>query len=186
MGVEMSGMVAAFIVGGFTVLVATKNKQGRYVTEERKKWRDYIRAWMKDVTQIIYDGWDSNLLQAKKSEIILHLNPYDDTELKDEISELKLPKDNPNYADVLIEVRDMLQKLLKHDWERVKKNNSVLGSTVFINLSILSLVIYYVFRIKDYSDISDIIGAILEEKMIFSLFFIVLVKFLIVELEKLL
>ncbi|MDZ4195967.1 MAG: hypothetical protein U1C51_01825 [Candidatus Izemoplasmatales bacterium] len=172
-------ILLAFIAGIFTMVIASGKSRNRYVTEDREKWRDKTREWIFDVTQMIHDGWDKNRLEAKKNEIILRLNPVSDKVLQKAIEKLSIDtKDaEANLALVVL----YLQRLLKDDWEKVKKSQSLLGGTYFFNLSIFILIVYS-FMMSIESLTSD--NPEFNIKYLFGILCVVLGKFFLVEIEK--
>ncbi|KFZ26385.1 MAG: hypothetical protein KQ78_01326 [Candidatus Izimaplasma bacterium HR2] len=179
----MVEIIAAFIAGGFTVILASGKNRSRYITQERENWRRYIRDWLKDITQIIYDDWDYNRLQSFKGAIILRLNPTRDTDLINNVNKLNLMKNYPNRDGVaqLEKVKVQLQKLLKHDWERVKKNKSILGSTPMLNLTLLTYLLYFMWLTIDKFSLESLE---LDVNMIMILSTFLVIKFAIAELNK--
>lgn len=175
-GIEI---MLAFIAGVFTIVIASGNNRSRYISQDREKWRDSIRLWIVEVSQIIYDGWDNNKLQAKKNELLLRLNPTRDTKLMNNIKRLELG--NSQSINVLMEIVNGLQLLLKHDWEKVKKNHSLLGGTYLLNTSIIILIIYFIITTKDYFRIDDLR---FNTDYFWNLMILFIGKFLINEIEK--
>ena len=171
--------ILALIAGIFTILVASKNNKSRYITQDREKWRDRIRDWIVEVTQIIYDGWDNNKLEAKKNEMLLRLNPKCDEVLQSNISKLKLK--NEEVDNELKNVVENLQYLLKHDWEKVKKNHSIFGGTQLLNISLIITSAYYLIVTKQYFRFDQ---PTFDIKYLWILLLVLIGKLFITEIEK--
>jgi len=175
----MLQIFVAFIAGMATIVVASGNNHSRYVTGDREKWRDFIRVWIKKTTILIYDGKNANQLETQKSEIILRLNPNRDLVLRNQINNLSVNSlDKVKDLNIVI---DSLQKLLKHEWEKIKKGHSLLGGSYFLNISLIALLGWYLYKANNYTNI-EIIS--INIKYALSLIFILLGKLLVVELEK--
>lgn len=118
-----SAVVAAF-VGGYVSLVNSERKiQIENVTQERAKWREQIRINAIKVSQAA----SNTAIEVKKSFLIeqrlvfeLLLNPHD----PEDVAILKCIEELVNCNDPakrLAEFSKRLAFLLKHDWERAKR-----------------------------------------------------------------
>ncbi|MEC9485518.1 MAG: hypothetical protein UMR38_06550 [Candidatus Izemoplasma sp.] len=191
-------IIVAFIAGVFTVVVATSNNNSKYITGERTGWRKYVREWISDIARLSETIPDiSNfdyccslsknirvLLEEKKYGLTSKLNPIRDKELINSIKAI-------TYSDLytfrsigqgkISDIIDNLEKLLKHDWERVKKNKSFLGKYYLTNIVILTTVFCFLMKTYKYFSPTKII---FDSNMIISLALIILGKFIVIEIEK--
>lgn len=111
--------VVAALVGKFN---NDRNLKLKYITEERSKWRERVKEHS---SKIISKSFDSNeKLIESITWLQLSLNPNDDNE-KQIISCLERIKQDPNNDDERNLLRKMVSQLLKHDWERAKKEARV-------------------------------------------------------------
>lgn len=133
-------IIVAFIAGGFSIFVLSSNKKGEFVTNDREKWRAFMRDWIADTTLIVqkvsaqeckgnYKNNFESLLDSQKNAIISRLNPIRDLILINKIGDLKL-----GDIDNLKDICDDISTLLKYDRERVKKDTSLLGDTLLLNV----------------------------------------------------
>jgi hypothetical protein len=104
-------------------LVAEKNSERKIlvenITQERAKWREKIRTKSIEVYKAAMKG-DQVWLAELKLTFATSLNPCDkeDGFILDVIERLK---DEKNRDPILEEFSDRISLLLKHDWQRAKK-----------------------------------------------------------------
>ncbi|EGL19821.1 MULTISPECIES: hypothetical protein [unclassified Paenibacillus] len=117
-------VIIAIITSIITNYIIKKNNDKtlflRYVTEERAKWRDFI----KNSTSIIYSkDYKNENKKAVITKLILNLNPQKSSAgiIDDTIIKL-LGKIEGGLSDdlTLKQLRFCVSMLLKHDWERAK------------------------------------------------------------------
>jgi HAMP domain-containing protein len=115
---------AAFgaVFGAFVTLYNSERKiRIENVTQERAKWRDKIRSKATEISRAATGNDNAKLLELRR-ELSLHLNPFDpvDNDILDQIRHLVVPS-----ADDIDTRIDAFFKnvayLLKHDWERAKR-----------------------------------------------------------------
>lgn len=120
----LTSAVVAALVGGYVSLVNSERKiQIENVTQERAKWREQIRVNAIKVSQAA----NSTTIEGKKCSLIelrmvfeLLLNPHD----PEDVAILKCIEalaDCKEPAMRLPELSKRLALLLKHDWERAKR-----------------------------------------------------------------
>jgi hypothetical protein len=133
-----TGLVSAFITALFSKFQADKNHKVENITKERKEWRDCIRLIVLDVVQA-YQKKDSDQLQSLEAELRVHLNPYNKRSNSDIkiISAIRDLRKDDVSEDKLTEFCDRVSYLLKHDWERVKKETA--SGISILNLLLASL-----------------------------------------------
>lgn len=148
-----SSVVAAFITSFFIKLGEDKKIRIENITQERKEWRDRIRELTVELTHA-FDTRDRAAIRKIESELIVRLNPEDS-------EDLKIIQAFPNLynlwdEELLRRMCDDLAYLLKHDWERAKKEVSggptlygLLFATVFATVSAFLLLCIFSFFIKD-------------------------------------
>lgn len=120
----LTSAVVAALVGGYVSLVNSERKiQIENVTQERAKWREQIRVNAIKVHKAAIDS----AIEVRKSSITelrmvfeLMLNPHDPEDVAilkciEELADCKEP------VKRLPEFSKRLAFLLKHDWERAKR-----------------------------------------------------------------
>lgn len=116
-----SSAVLSAIVAGF---VARRNSeraiQMENITKERAKWRDKIRDQALAVHKAAAVA-DGATLRQLRLQLSLNLNPTDteDLAILGAISRLEEARDSADK--VQLEFADRVSLLLKHDWERAKR-----------------------------------------------------------------
>ncbi|XDF78611.1 hypothetical protein AAFX60_005620 [Aliivibrio fischeri] len=96
----------------------------KYITDERRKWRENIKSIMADLSEAVQSSAlnDGNKIKTRKLATYLKLSINHDPKHKIDncilgiITELC---DNPNY-EKFKELEREVAFLLKHDWERAK------------------------------------------------------------------
>ena len=130
-----SGVVAALVSG----LVAIKNSERKIlienVTQERTKWREKIRT-INDEVQNAFLEKDEKGIQILRSRLRLLLNPIDPMDC-DIILDLKTLEEDGATQEKFDRFSIKLSLLLKHDWERVKREavNSIFRQQDAVRLS---------------------------------------------------
>ena len=116
-----SGVVSSFVTSFINKIQNDKNIKIENITKERKAWRDKIRDLTKEINIKFYKN---EFLEIKFliSDFETRLNPTDEEDKQ--IIELlysitRLNKDNDESK--IKEFNKRIALLLKHDWERVKK-----------------------------------------------------------------
>lgn len=148
-----SSVVSAFVTRFFIKLGADKKIRIENITQERKEWRDRIRELTVELTEA-FDARDRAGIRKVEAELIVRLNPEDQEDLK--IIQM-LPELYSSWSEKLLRrVCDHLAYLLKHDWERAKKEVSgglsafgLLLATIFVTISAVGLIVTFDFFIKD-------------------------------------
>ncbi|WP_289136334.1 hypothetical protein [uncultured Brevibacillus sp.] len=103
-----------------------KNLSLKYVTEERTKWRLKIKELTSELYSMkIVTEEDKNKFDRLSAELKLNLNPYPNDKDKEIAHQLRLiginPNDKTHRENFLMHVAYML----KHDWQRSKKEAGV-------------------------------------------------------------
>ncbi|PIH59063.1 hypothetical protein [Paenibacillus sp. LK1] len=100
-----------------------KNQSLKYITDERAKWREFVKISASKIYSGKYD-LDKETEAGVITHLILSLNPLrftSDNRLDNRIRELLEEIEKGNRAqEVLKEFRYCIGTLLKHDWERSK------------------------------------------------------------------
>lgn len=142
-----SSFLAAYITALFSKKINDRNNSLKYITEERKNWRNFIK---KMTVELISTN------QAKKqteiiSELYLNLNPYDEDDLKIISVAEKFVNEKSYKEKNKKELLNLVSKLLKHDWERAK---SEANSNYWPNkIIIITLIIWFIIRIMCYDSL---------------------------------
>jgi hypothetical protein len=115
-----SGFVAAVVAGVVALLNSERQLAAENVIRERKDWREKIRKLAAKVYHAFISGEsDENKFRVLRAKLALRLNPHDAEDQK--ILELVAPG-NAARAD---EFNQRVSLLLKHDWERAKRDASL-------------------------------------------------------------
>lgn len=117
--ISSSGVVAGLVAGLVTLRTSERKIAIENITQQRQQWRDKVR----DVAQRIkfsYKNDEKEELHSQYVEMQLLLNPedIDDRSILDTIWSMV---DQSAPGDLHIELAEKLSLLLKHDWERAKK-----------------------------------------------------------------
>jgi hypothetical protein len=114
-----TSIITTFFANLFNMRANSKNQALKYITEERAKWRKFI----KESAAIIYSNKYTDDKKKVISEFILSLNPSKIDNILDnkicDILELIELEDNPSQP-TLADFLYCVSVLLKHDWERSK------------------------------------------------------------------
>ncbi|HIF9116007.1 TPA: hypothetical protein ACX6O9_000584 [Photobacterium damselae] len=110
------------------------------ITKERQKWRESIRNLVLEVNEYCNNN-DFKKINSIQAQFQVLINPYDNNDKK--IIELlgELQKGD-NTREVLPIFNDSISKLLKHDWDRVKKEAGFFVSSKRLALATLILWLY--------------------------------------------
>ena len=115
-----SAVIAALVAALFTVLTSERRIAAENVIQERKRWRDKIRRLASDVQRsLVLSDVKAATLNELRAKFSLLINPHENAD--DEILRLIAPG-NANRAD---EFTQRVALLLKHDWERAKREASL-------------------------------------------------------------
>ena len=112
-----SSVISAIISSVITKINNDRNLKLKYITEERQKWRTQI----KDKISTIISGShkDGKELEKLIVEVQLSLNPNDEEDKKI-VKCLKKILTNNNDVQAKDNLIELIEQLLKHDWERAK------------------------------------------------------------------
>ena len=115
----LAGITAAMVAAGAAVKNAERKILIENITQERAKWRDKVRTLAVDVHKAAVKGETAKLAELKLS-FATSLNPESrvDNLILELIERLKDQKDQQSKLD---ELSDRISLLLKHDWQRAKK-----------------------------------------------------------------
>ncbi|MFD1171217.1 hypothetical protein [Oceanobacillus picturae] len=116
-----SSVISAFITSIFVKLNNDRNLQLKYITEERQKWRNQIKE---NVSLLVSNSYENDKeLKRIVTFLLLSVNPNDEEDVKiiNCLNNILINNNDDNEKNKLIE---LIQQLLKHDWERAKKESS--------------------------------------------------------------
>jgi len=113
-----SAVIAAFVSALFSVLTAERRIAAENVIQERKNWRDKIRELASEVHEALV-GIDEAKLRELRARFSLLVNPHDTQD--QEILAL-ITAAHTTHSD---EFTQRVALLLKHDWERAKREASL-------------------------------------------------------------
>jgi hypothetical protein len=114
-----SAVIAALVSALFSVLTSERRIAAENVIQERKNWRDKIRELASKVhAALVLPETESVQLNDLQAKFSLLINPHDNTD--QEILQL-IAKSGADRAD---EFTQRVALLLKHDWERAKREAS--------------------------------------------------------------
>jgi len=140
-----SGVVAGLVAGLVTLRTSERKIAIENITQQRQQWREKIR----DVAQRIkssYKNDEKEELQSQYVEMQLLLNPedVDDRSILDTIWSMT---EESSPGALHIELAEKLSLLLKHDWERAKRE----AKPVWYRRSEIKRVSYNEFKSKRVS-----------------------------------
>lgn len=122
------------------------NNSLKYITDERKKWRDDIRK----ITEKMYSKEPDYMFIRTKLKI--RLNPVDseDEAIIDKLDSLIDGDFNDRECEIIKkDIVKMISKLLKHDWDRAKleanRNTILPHGIIIVALITISILIEYLF-----------------------------------------
>ncbi|CAE6903806.1 hypothetical protein ACOMICROBIO_FLGHMIGD_01625 [Vibrio sp. B1FLJ16] len=178
-----SGGIAAFFTMLFTRKSHEDNVTLKYVTDERRKWRENIKVIMGDLCDAVHAPrlHDVHIQKTRKLATLLklNLNNVSSESLDRDILRLlnKLCK-NPQYIYFQC-LEKQICTLLKHDWERAKLEADTRSISI-TTIGLASLVIWGGFstllldsklvgKLQSYS----LLAGIYEELLIICLLFVV-------------
>lgn len=111
----MAGLVAAFVA-----LHSSERKINmENITHERAIWRGEMRKLADAITKAARDG-DANEVKRQYIQLMLNLNPFD-TEDMDIVAAANGLIGSKDLDTALDELSERMALLLKHDWERAKR-----------------------------------------------------------------
>ena len=114
-----SSVVAALVAALVSLRVSERQIAIENVTKERTKWREKIRRIAIDVHKGV-DAKESDKLFLLHTELALSLNPEDDEDHAILLCLTRLATDG-SASDGIDEFKHRIALLLKHDWERAKR-----------------------------------------------------------------
>lgn len=114
-----SGVVAGLVAGLVTVRTVERKIAIENITQQRQHWRENVRSKCKEVVSAYSEGNASRLTELY-SEFQLMLNPEDvnDVSILDTLWEMQGDEKSLGLA---VELSEKISLLLKHDWERAKR-----------------------------------------------------------------
>lgn len=147
--------VATLIGSYFIFKQSDKGNQLKYITDERRKWREKIRELSvefltTELSSNVDNQYHQNLMLLKKirNNVAVNLNPADD----DDNFILCLMncyiKSNCDLTKEIIreKLRLAFALLLKHDWERVKNEAKMRGHSIkFLLISFSLLIVTFIY-----------------------------------------
>ncbi|MGL4706793.1 hypothetical protein [Aeromonas veronii] len=116
-----SGIFGSLITLLFTRYDKDKSIIIQNITQERQKWRDKIRELVIEINKnSLNENWDK--VTEARAQLQVLINPYDEND-KDIIHRL-ICLEYYKKTSTLLKINDSISRLLKHDWERVKKETT--------------------------------------------------------------
>ena len=114
-----SGVVAGLVAGLVTLITTERKIAIENITQQRQIWREKVREKAIDVIQA-YEKKDKSRLNELYVEFQLILNPENnnDKSILDSLWAMLSEEENKKLP---VELSEKLALLLKHDWERAKK-----------------------------------------------------------------
>jgi hypothetical protein len=116
-----SGLLAGLVAGLITLRTTERKIAIENITQQRQVWREKIREKCIEATSA-YMAKDFSRLTVLYVEFQVLLNPEDDNDISilDTVWEMSLSN---KESDLHIELSEKIALLLKHDWERAKKES---------------------------------------------------------------
>jgi len=147
-----SSVLSAIITSLFTKSSKDKSNKLQYITNERKLWRDDIR---KAAVEVRKEGGDKQkeimfkTIQEAKTYFQVRLNPEDaeDNKLLEcfDISKNTISNNFEEYV----------ARLLKHDWERVKKESDQHFLKIYYVIIAFATLIILLYPITDWPGLKE-------------------------------
>lgn len=126
-----SSVIASSVTAIFTKINSDKSLKLKYITEERRKWRDAIRDSIVRLRKVYNSSYDiknkKKIYSEIKTYILLRLNPNDKNDRQ--IIELLDEFIQTNNIEKLKKIEEAMAYLLKFDWERAKKESNTKSLT---------------------------------------------------------
>jgi hypothetical protein len=121
-------VISAIISSIISVIISNKKNKLKYITNERKQWREEIREISKQIFILFNENESLTNQQKHEIEVLrlklkLRLNPDDDYDLDIINSITELKKDFSSLK--LYNFEKKISRLLKHDWERSKLETKI-------------------------------------------------------------
>lgn len=142
----ISGLVGSIVtLVGSLLLFRTNNKSNelKHITSERKEWRDLIRKLVPEFLYGVYDKSKESCVihETNQRKIItdisIRLNPFDPND--EEILNLMREYVAESNQDKALKIENAFARLLKHDWERVKKESKMTSIVSMKNIFLLAV-----------------------------------------------
>jgi hypothetical protein len=114
-----SGVVAGLVAGLVTLRTTERKIAIENITQQRQLWRDKIRKKAIEAIEAYKQNEEARLYELYV-EFQLILNPEDNDD-KSILDTLWKMKNGSKESDPSIELSEKLSLLLKHDWERAKR-----------------------------------------------------------------
>lgn len=120
-----STVISAIITSIVIKINNDRDLRLKYITEERQKWRGQIKENVSLLVSNSYQG--DKELKRLVAYILLSINPNDEEDMKIAscLNDILINSKDENAKNKLIE---LIQQLLKHDWERAKREASTFSS----------------------------------------------------------
>ncbi|MDT4289612.1 hypothetical protein RO575_08580 [Methylomonas sp. MO1] len=139
-----SSVFAALVTASFTRKSHEETVALKYITEERAKWREKIKETMITLNEAVNSPQinGERLTKTRKAStyLKLSLNPDPKHKLDSEILEcIKKLCDAPNY-ERFSTLEEKVSILLKHDWERAKREAHAPISSLLLSVFVIGLV----------------------------------------------
>ena len=137
-----SGVVAGLVAGLITLRTSERRIAIENITQQRQMWREKIRDSAERIKTSYVNGEKENL-QSQYVEIQLLLNPEDknDKLILDTVWAMSKASES---GCLHIELAEKLSLLLKHDWERAKRE----AKPIWYQFSSIKRVTYESFKLK--------------------------------------
>lgn len=150
----LSGALSGLITGWFAFGSTDKKNQLEHITTERRKWRDCMREI---IPEFLYGKEDINgefkeISNSKRKAILaavkIRLNPFDENDI--EIVSLMSDYIENQIPEIATKIEDAVARLLKHDWDRVRKETKMKSPFSLGNIALL-LIYLLIIRSEIYT-----------------------------------
>lgn len=114
-----SSVIAALVAALVSLRTNERNIHIENVTQERAKWRNSMRSLADSIIQSAQED-NSTRIGVHCSQLALNVNPFD----KEDISLIRAAEKLATSDDKAAQIREFTERmslLLKHDWERAKR-----------------------------------------------------------------
>lgn len=179
----LSWLAVGGVTAWLTAFVALRNNDKAIITDnitkERKEWREFLRKWIEDVSELsIQNSWGVRRYLQYRAKLIARLNPNDKYDIKIiNFFDEKFSSGKKVDCDDIKELQVKIGCLLKQDWENVKQDCTSVWRKYW---SIDNYLKFLIVKRKEYlqlstpyqkyEDISKVYGFDSLKVFIFSIF----------------
>jgi CRISPR/Cas system CMR-associated protein Cmr5 small subunit len=147
-----SSVIASLVTAIFTKSSKDKTDKLQYITNERKQWRDDIRKATVEIRKINDNEQKEKMfktIQEAKTYFQVRLNPEDEEDNK------LLACFETTNNKVTDNLDEYVARLLKHDWERVKKETDRNFIKIYYVTIIFIVLVFIIYPMSDWLGLKE-------------------------------